>query len=160
MAREIKIEFRIPSFREILDFIKKVLSKILAFTKNLVLQCWTIAFIFLSKIFKNILSDFKYKKWRGLITLAVSVAAYFLWGLSSAILWLLFLAFLVYGWENRIIAACALICLVGCPFLLASKAEALTEQVTVYAYFFLVMTVILQIIDYRFGEYLRGKNLW
>jgi hypothetical protein len=86
--------------------------------------------------------------------------AFLLWGLSSAILWLLFLTFLAYGWENRIIAALALLSLIVCPILLTFKKEVLAEQMAVYAFFFLVMTVILQIIDYKFGEYLRNKNLW
>ena len=160
MPKEIKIEFKIPSFKEIMPFIIRILLSILAFVKTVILRYGTIASIFLANIFKNVLVDIKNKKWQGLIVVFFTIVAFFLWGLSSTILWLLFLAFLVYGWENRIIAVLALFSLAVCPILLTFKKESLAEQMAVYAFFFLVMTVILQIIDYRFGEYLRGRNLW
>lgn len=79
----------------------------------------------------------------------LSAGAFYLWGISSALLWLLFLSFLVYEWENRIIAFFALISLASCPFLLSFKQDAMAETMAVYAYFFLVMTVVLQIIEYK-----------
>ncbi|MFA5188754.1 MAG: hypothetical protein WC460_05320 [Patescibacteria group bacterium] len=160
MPKEIKIEFKIPSVREILTFTKKVNLKILVFFKKVILQYRTVASVFLLNIFRKILADIKYKKWQGLIVVAFTIVAFFLWGLSNAILWLLFLVFLVYGWENRIIAVLALLSLAVSPILLILKKEALAEQMAVYAFFFLVMTVILQIIDYKFGEYLKNRNLW
>jgi hypothetical protein len=160
MSQKIKIEFKIPSFNKIIPFIKKVLATIWTFGKRMFKQYCTIILVSLLNILKSVLADLKNKRWRGLIILAISIAAYFLWGFSSFILWLIFLAFLAYGWENGIMAACAIICLVSCPIMLAYKAEALTEQITVYAFFFIVMAVILQMINYKFGEYLRGKNLW
>jgi len=103
----------------------------------------------LKKLFFRVVADFKTKKWRGLLALALSIGAFFLWGLSSALLWLLFLLFLVYEWENRIIAFLALISLTTCPFLLHFKKDKLAETMAVYAFFFLVMTVVLQIVEYK-----------
>ena len=106
-------------------------------------------FFVFEKIFSDSGIDIKNKKWRGLIVLILSFGAFFLWDLSSALLWLLFLLFLIYGWENRIIAFLALISLASCPFLLSFKKDELAETMAVYTYFFLVMTVVLQTVEYR-----------
>jgi len=123
MAKEITFKITIPEFKKL--------------------------FVFFKNAFRRALLDVKNKKWRGLIVLAFAISAYFLWDLSSALLWLLFLVFLVYEWENRIIAVLALISLASCPVLLSFKKDALAEQMAVYAYFFLVMTVVLQIVEYK-----------
>ncbi len=68
---------------------------------------------------------------------------------ESIALWMLFLSFLFYGWESRIIAVLALLALISCPFLLIYKRDVLAEQMAIYAYYFLVMTVILQIVDLK-----------
>ena len=62
---------------------------------------------------------------------------------------LAFVAFLLYQWDSRVIAAGALVSLVACPFLLIAGEDALAEQMAVYAYYFLVMTVALQIVEYK-----------
>jgi hypothetical protein len=97
-------------------------------------------------MFRN---DIRQKWLRGLIVLVLAGGAFYLWGISSALLWLLFLLFLVYEWENRIIAFFALVSLASCPFLLSFKKDDLAETMAVYAYFFLVMTVVLQIVEYK-----------
>ena len=75
----------------------------------------------------------------------------FIWNfnLETIVLLTLFIAFALYEWDSRIIATGALISLASCPVLLISKQDALAEQMAVYAYFFLVMTVVLQIIEYK-----------
>lgn len=90
----------------------------------------------------------KAKKW-WILTLIV-VGIFIIWQLGAipGLLWLLFLSFLVFEWDNRIIALFALGFLVSCPFLLIFKKEVLAEQSAVYAYYFLVITVILQLIEY------------
>ena len=138
MAKKIKIEFKIPNWKDVLFLLKNKIKK---------LYSW--CFSYLKKAFNVFLSDIKNKKWRGLIVLILSFGAYFLWGLSSSLLWLLFLFFLVYEWENRIIAFLALISLASCPVLLSLKKDDIAETMAVYAYFFLVMTVVLQIIEYK-----------
>jgi len=59
-----------------------------------------------------------------------------------------FLAFLMYRWSSRLPGVLAILTLTACPILLALKLDAAAEQTAVYAYLFLVMTVVLQIIEY------------
>jgi len=78
---------------------------------------------------------------------------YWQMGLRAGLLWLLFLLFLLYEWENRIIGVLALASIAVCPLLLWLKLDILTETTAVYALFFLTMTVVLQI-----AEYIRHPN--
>lgn len=93
--------------------------------------------------------NIKHNKKMGM--LAFVLASLFLWlfGISAGLLWFLFLMFLFYDWDNRIIGVLALISLASCPFLLQLKQDVIAEQMAVYAYFFLVMTVVLQIVEYK-----------
>ena len=63
-------------------------------------------------------------------------------------LWALFAFFFVYRWSSRVPGVLAILTLTACPILLALKLDAAAEQTAVYAYLFLVMTVVLQIIEY------------
>ena len=101
------------------------------------------------KFGKWLIKDIKTKKWKILLAIVLAIGAYFLWGFSSALLWLLFLVFLFCAWDSRVIAGLALISLVTCPILLQMKKDDTAETMAVYAYFFLVMTVFLQIFEYR-----------
>lgn len=148
MEKEIRRKIKIPSLRKIIIFLKDKFKKLFS---------W--CFLYLKKSFQRAVSDIKSKKWRGLVVILLSVLSYFLWGLSSALLWFLFLAFFAYGWESRIVAAFALICLAICPILLSLKKDALAEQMAIYAYYFLVMTVVLQIKEYREELKNRLRNL-
>lgn len=69
--------------------------------------------------------------------------------LTTAALSVLFLAFFLYKWDSRIMAVLALACLITCPFLLIFKNKLLAENFAIYTYYFLVLTVILQIIEYK-----------
>jgi hypothetical protein len=157
MAKKINLKIKIPNFREIIillkDKLKKLLSECFLYFKKLFKDKFRQLFSWYLSCFKKALrqavADIKNKKWRGLIALTLAIAAYFLWGLSSALLWLLFMAFLVYGWENRLIVVFALISLTSCPFLLSFKKDAWAETMAIYAYFFLIMTVILQLVEYK-----------
>jgi hypothetical protein len=69
--------------------------------------------------------------------------------LTAAIFWNLFFIFLFFKYDSRYVAAMALMSLASCPFLLIFKKEPAAEQMAIYAYYFLVMTVVLQIAEYR-----------
>ena len=72
----------------------------------------------------------------------------FTWGNIFFIL--LFLSFLLYRWESRVIAALALAFLAMCPILLSFNSDwgdAAAQQMAVWAYLLLVITVALQAID-------------
>lgn len=130
------------------DFLASVMKRILGFPAWMFLGFKSIVF----KIFGFavwLLKDIYKKKWRILFAIMLSGGAYYLWGLSSGLLWLLFFVFLFCAWENRVIAAMALVSLSSCPVLLQFKQDKVAEEMAVYAYFFLVMTVVLQMIEYR-----------
>ena len=54
----------------------------------------------------------------------------------SALLWMIFLMFLIYRWDNRILGAAAILLLVVCPILLSLGLEPWAELIAVYAFFF------------------------
>lgn len=78
--------------------------------------------------------------------------AFWLWGLEAFILWFLFLTFLFYRFDSRVIGVLAILSLITCPILLSLEMQAEAEQMAVYAYFFLVMTVVLQIVEFKRDE--------
>ncbi|MBU4274263.1 hypothetical protein KKE19_00400 [Patescibacteria group bacterium] len=130
MGSEIKITIKLPSIEGI-----KKLSRFLF--KNLKMFFWFV------------IKDIKTKKKRGILALVLAGLFFWWFGISAGLLWFLFLMFLFYGWENRIIAVFALISLASCPVLLSFKKDSFAETMAVYAYFFLVMTVVLQIVEYK-----------
>lgn len=75
----------------------------------------------------------------------------FIWStdIVSTLFFIGFLLFVLYGWDSRVVAVLALISLVSCLFLLIAKQDVFAEQMAVFAYYFLVITVILQIIEYK-----------
>ena len=88
-------------------------------------------------------------KWKLLVSLAVAGGTLYLFDLSSALLWFAFVLFLLYDFDNRFLGAVAILCLTACPVLLALYMDDVAEQVAVYAFFFLVMTVVLQLVDLK-----------
>lgn len=106
-------------------------------------------FSFFRSAFRRVLADFKTKWKRGMVALIIASLFFWWYDLSAGLLWLLFLLFLVYEWENRIIGVLALLSLASCPVLLSFNQDAYAETMAVYAYFFLVMTVALQIVEYK-----------
>jgi len=103
----------------------------------------------LSKGIKKGLEDIKKERWYWALVL-IFIALLFIWHFSfEAIIFLtLFVSFALYAWDSRILTGIALAFLISCPILLISKKEDIAEQMAVYAYFFLVMTVVLQIVEY------------
>ncbi len=89
----------------------------------------------------------KTKKIGGMFAMVLAGVFFWLYGLGAGLLWLLFLLFFVYEWESWVIGVVALIILTSCPILLLFNQNTWSEAMTVYAYFFLVMTVVLQIIE-------------
>lgn len=58
------------------------------------------------------------------------------------------LASVLFIFESRIPAVLALVLLATCPFLLMFKQDAVAEASAIYAYYFLVITVMTQIAEY------------
>ncbi len=105
---------------------------------------------FTGKIFKIIKRSVMSRKLQTVL-LVIALILMVMWkqDVETIILWMLFLSFLLYEWENRIIAGLALISLASCPFLLIYEKEDLAEIMAIYAYYFLVMTVVLQIAELK-----------
>lgn len=60
----------------------------------------------------------------------------------------LFVLFLIYKWDIRIIIKIGLIFLVSCPFLLILNKENLAEKFAEKTYYFLIIGATLQLINY------------
>lgn len=105
---------------------------------------------FLRRGIKKGIQDIKKERQYGVLVL-IFVALLLIWQVNTeAIFFLtLFGAFALYAWDSRVIATGALVSLSSCPVLLIAKQDALAEQMAVYAYYFLVMTVVLQILELR-----------
>ncbi|MBU4216806.1 hypothetical protein L6270_03190 [Candidatus Parcubacteria bacterium] len=140
MEKDIEIIIKIPDFRHLL--------RMLSF--------------YFRKASMLIVTDFINRKWRGLFVLLISIVIYFFGGLSVALMWLLFLLFLVYQWDNRAIAFVAIILLAACPFLIYFKKNDWAELVAIYAYYFLVIMVVLQIVEYKLEQRRANmlKKIW
>jgi hypothetical protein len=82
----------------------------------------------------------------------VFAVVWFLVGLFGACFWTIFVAFWRFRWDARAVGVCALVCLVTCPILLSTNHDVLAETMAVCAYFFLVITVTLQIIELKRHE--------
>ena len=139
MPKEIKITIKLPSVEG---------------TKKL----YNFLFFHSKRFFLFVINDVKTKKIRGVVLLIMVALIFWKLGINAGLLWFLFLSFLFYGWENRIIAVCALISLASCPFLLSFKKDAWAETMAIYAYYFLVMTVVLQIVEYKRDSKNRNRN--
>lgn len=103
----------------------------------------------LEKVFAKAFADVVEKKIRGVVLLVLFLLIFWQLGIVAALNWVLFLSFLFYGWENRILGFGALLYLVSCPILLSLKFDALAESMAVQAYFLLVMTVALQMVEFK-----------
>jgi len=121
--REIKLTIRIPELLEIKKFIK--------------LQ--------VIKIFKRTKEDIINKKVYTVLLIVIFGLLFWKFAFKVAILWTIFWLFLFYNWEDRVLAGIALVLLVGCPIFLITGRKVIAEQIAIYAYYFIVMTVALQI---------------
>lgn len=61
---------------------------------------------------------------------------------------MIFLTWLLYGWQSRVIVFATFALLAVCPFLLTfKKYAAINEQIAVYGYYFLIITLVLQAVE-------------
>lgn len=107
----------------------------------------------------RIKKDVLEKKYSSILLIILFVFLYWKINLTAAALGILFFAFILYKWDSRIIAVLALACLGACPFLLIFKKESSAENFAIYAYYFLVITIILQIVEYKRANKLSSQGL-
>lgn len=98
-------------------------------------------------------------QFRVLLSLAIFIGAFFAkqsfeYTVVGTLILIYFGFSIVWCLTSRIAAACALFFLICTPILLFFKSEALAETFAIYAYYFLVITVVNEILLLK-----RGDNL-
>lgn len=93
------------------------------------------------------------KKYFVLGLLVIFIILDLVMGFAAAISVALLIVFLVFRWSSTYILFPALVSLLVCPFLEIVKADSLAEQMAIYAYFFLIVALVI-----RFVEFARDKE--
>ena len=100
------------------------------------------------------------KKYRGLVKLGFlavfAVSLLFVLDFVSVFFWIVFAAFVLFKIDAKYVGQAAIACLVVVPLLIALKRDAQAEQVAVYAFFLLVITVATQVVELARGG---GKGI-
>jgi hypothetical protein len=86
------------------------------------------------------------------VAIAVLMGAYFDWQIIEMIIFGIFIWIILNPVPSRLTAVPALAFLIATPFLLIFKKEILAEQAAIYAYYFLIMSVIMGIYEIRKEE--------
>lgn len=121
--------------------LKKLLSKIWGWLKSQRFNLW--------KYLMIAVHDVRKRPWFAVAAFVIAFNMWWWMGWRAGALWFLFVLFLLYEWENRIIGVLAIGSLITCPILLQFKHDDWAELMAVYAFFFLTMTVVLQIVEYK-----------
>jgi len=90
----------------------------------------------------------------------IGIALMLIWSFSyeSIFFVTIFLVFLLYAWDSRILAGGAILALGACPPLLLFDLQTNAEHMAAYAYYFLAMTVLLQVVElWRDSKQTSGK---
>jgi len=128
---------------------KFILSKIEVVKPN-----GKIKFVFSREIFIDLISFFLRKITKKHYLKIILIIVILIYALSKGINPINFfilayaLVSILFVIESRIAAGIALLFLTSCPILLIFKKEAMAETMAIYAYYFLVITVITQIREY------------
>lgn len=114
---------------------------------------------FIEKGIKRIIQDVKSKiPYTFLLIIILSLLLIWKFNVQIIIFAAVFLAFIFYKWDSRFIIGIGLSLLTIVPIILVFRKETFfVEIVAVYAYYFLITGLLLQIIEY-FGE-LKIKKL-
>lgn len=81
------------------------------------------------------------------LAIAIAVALWIGTSMTTAFFWTIFLVWAAWRLDARYVGAAAIVLLIVIPILLSTPYDWLAEQVAVYVYFLLVITVALQTID-------------
>lgn len=114
---------------------------------------------FLSRGIKGGIKDIK-KEYLYSVLILIFAVLLFIWQFNfEAITFLtLSLFFVLYAWDSRVVAGAALAFLASDPILLIYKKDNFAEQMAIYAYYFLITAVVLQIVEY-WRESRKSKRL-
>jgi hypothetical protein len=101
---------------------------------------------------KKLLKDFvKTLNWKSgaLLLVAFLMGIYLKWNIFEIAIFCVFIYIILHPVESRYLAMPALFFLVLTPFFLIFKQEIIAEQLAIYCYYFLIMTVIMGIYEVR-----------
>lgn len=85
----------------------------------------------------------------GLLIVALGMGVYFQWGVMNTLIFVIFIGIILRPVSSRILAMPALFFLVLTPFALIFKQDLLAENLAIYAYYFLILTVMMGIYEVR-----------
>lgn len=84
-----------------------------------------------------------------ILAIGLAMGIYFKWQILDIIVYLIFLRMILIPFPSKYPAFVTLIFLITTPILLIAKKNDWAEQVAVYAYYFMVMTVLMIIYESR-----------
>jgi len=84
-----------------------------------------------------------------ILCLSIGMGIYFDWKIMEIIIFLIFVSIILRPVSSRLVAVPALFFLVLTPILLIMKRDPQAEQMAIYAYYFLIMAVIMGIYEVR-----------
>jgi len=87
-----------------------------------------------------------------ILLIAFLMGLYFDWAVVDALIFVVFIAIILKPIPGRFLAIPALFCLAVTPFLLILEKEERAEEFAIYAYYFLVMAVIMEVYAIRKEE--------
>lgn len=88
------------------------------------------------------------QNWFQILALVAAMVIFFFASFTNAFFWTIFLVWLAFRLDSRIVAGVAIAFLLFIPGLLAFGQEVRAEQFAVYVFFLLVITVALQIVEF------------
>lgn len=91
------------------------------------------------------------------LLLSLSMGVYLRWNIFEIVIFLIFIYIILYPVPSRQAVFPAVILLVITPFFLIFKKDSLAEQVAIYAYYFLIMAVVMGIYELWKGD--SGKEM-
>ncbi|MCX6763202.1 MAG: hypothetical protein NTZ97_00495 [Candidatus Moranbacteria bacterium] len=90
------------------------------------------------------------------VAIAILMGAYFNWKIIEIIIFGIFIWIILNPVPSRLTAIPALGFLVVTPFLLIFKNQVLAEETAIYAYYFLIMSVVMGIYEIRKEDHDHG----
>ncbi|MFZ5981957.1 MAG: hypothetical protein ACOYS2_00040 [Patescibacteria group bacterium] len=84
-----------------------------------------------------------------IFALALAMGIYFDWKVMEILIFLIFIGIILHPVSSRLLAIPALFFLVLTPIFLIFKKDPVAEQMAIYAYYFLIMAVIMGIYEVR-----------